>query len=94
MSVCVCVCVCLCVSVCVCVCVTYRMGVADSGDILAGSAVLHGQSSLIDHLSCPLQDDTQTAAVLSNMSADLIELLYQSVVEFRVKHVRINMRES
>lgn len=50
----VCVIVCVCYCVCVC-CRTYRVGVADSGDVLTGSTVLHGQSSFIDHLSCPLQ---------------------------------------
>lgn len=44
----------VCVIVCVC-CRTYRVGVADSGDVFTGSTVLHGQSSFVDHLSCPLQ---------------------------------------
>lgn len=46
---------------CVCVCCssTYRMSVADSGDVFTGSAVLHGQSSFINHLSCSLQEKKQ-----------------------------------
>lgn len=42
---------------------THRMGVADSGDVLAGGAVLHGQSSFVDHLSCALQRNTQQRLV-------------------------------
>lgn len=52
----------MCVCVRVCCRRTYRMGVADSGDVLTGSSVLHGQSSFVDHLSCPLQGNTQTTA--------------------------------
>lgn len=37
------------------------MSVTDSGDVLTGSAIFHGQSSFIDHLSCPLQDSTQNS---------------------------------
>lgn len=36
------------------------MSVADSGDVLTGSAVLHGQSSFINHLSCSLQGKKNT----------------------------------
>lgn len=40
----------------VCLCGTHRMSMADSGNILTGGSILHGQSSFIDHLSCPLEE--------------------------------------
>lgn len=40
------------------------MGVTHSGDILAGRSVLHGQRSLVDDLSRPLEESQNRQAEL------------------------------
>jgi hypothetical protein len=42
---------------------TYRMSVADPGDVLAGGPVLHGQRGLVDQLSGTLEREKFKAKV-------------------------------
>lgn len=51
----------------VCMCeraFTYRVGVADSGDVLTGSSVLHRQSGFVDHLASSLRGREQTTVLM------------------------------